>query len=98
MRGAPPTDRKARRGLSTPPTKLRWARSKSPSDLGAGGPPARSELISDPQGVEHLFRRREDAGEDRCLPLRVSARLARPNVHEEVEAFVRIVGLEREYN
>src|SRR5207237_7427717 len=57
---------------------------------------ARYELISDPQGFEHLLRRREDAGEDRCLPLGVSARLARTEFHDEVEELKRIVGLERE--
>src|SRR5919197_5038017 len=94
-RGVPPTARNARTGLSTPPTRLSWARAKSLSDLGAGGGLVLARATSVSQGVQHRFRLRQDAGEDRGLLLRVLARLARSQLHdevEEVEGMVRFKG------
>src|SRR5207245_2200490 len=96
-RGVPPTDRNARTGLSTPPARLSSASAKSRSDSGAAGAAPVSDPMSDPQGVEHLLRRGQDACEDRRLPLRVLARLARAEFHHEVEEVERIVRLERQH-
>src|SRR3989442_2210286 len=96
-RGVPPTDRSARTGLSTPPTRLSNASAKSRSDSGARGTPPGSDPMSDPQGVEHLLRRGQDTGEDRRLALRVLARLARAELHHEVEEVERVVRLERQH-
>src|SRR2546425_6994542 len=96
-RGVPPTDRNARTGLSTPPTRLSNASAKSRSDSGARGTPPGSDPMSDPQGVEHLLRRGQDTGEDRRLALRVLARLARAELHHEVKEVQRIVRLERQH-
>src|SRR2546428_7447994 len=90
-RGVPPTDRNERTGLSTRTRRLSCARPKSRSDSGALGVLMASEPMSDPQGVEHLLRRGYDAREDRRLPLRVLARLARPQLHDEVEEVERVV-------
>src|ERR671936_497831 len=94
-RGVPPTARNARTGLSTPPTRLSWARAKSLSDLGAGGL-VLARPISVSQGVEHRFRLRQDAGEDWGLLLRVLARLAGSKLHDQVEEIERMVRLEGE--
>src|SRR3989454_2165614 len=96
-RGVPPTDRNARTGLSTPPTRLSNASAKSRSDSDAGGSLPGSDPMSDPQGVEHLLRRGEDTREDRRFPLRVLARLARAELHDEVEEVERVVRLERQH-
>src|SRR5438128_10531343 len=96
-RGVPPTDRNARTGLSTPPARLSSASEKSLSDSGARSAPPGSDPMSDPQGVEHLLRRGQDTREDRCLSLGVLARLARAELHDEVEEVERVVRLER-YN
>src|SRR5712692_4766467 len=96
-RGVPPTDRNARTGLSTPPTRLSNASAKSRSDSGARGTPPGSDPMSDPQRVEHLLRRGQDTREDRRLPLRVLARLARTELHHEVEEVERVVRLEGQH-
>src|SRR6266568_2130728 len=95
-RGVPPTARKARTGLSTPPTRLRCARRYKRSECGARGTFHGIKSMSRPQRIEHLLRRRPDASEDRRLPLREPARLGRAELHHEVEEIHWLVGFERE--